>query len=265
MAQATRGLILLTAVLAFGLFSSTAYAQDDAERAQAHFEEGAMFYTQGDYSKAIVEFLKGHAIEPNAMFLYNISLSYWKLGNVEDALAAAERSRNERGMPDRVKVRNDSRIAAFSAILGARRTSESIEKSASTEASVVARTDLRTKDEIPPDDGGVGAVGWTGVGLGVVGAGLVVGALVVNSGVSSDIETLQAEAAGGDQAEYDRLRSSIESGQTTGQILLYSGLGVATTGLVMLIADLATGSSGSSEVSLMPTSDGFVAGFNTRF
>lgn len=260
----------LISILIFSLFavgglviSPNAFAQEsDSERAQQHFEDGAAFYTTGEYSKAIVEFLKGHAIAPNAMFLYNISLSYFKLDNISDALAAAEKARNEEGMPAKVTVRNEARIAGLYGVLSARDVAEDI-----AEPEPVAEEPAVARDPVEPVEEGsaMGGLGWTGVGLAAVGGGLVVGALIVNSGVSADIDALEAEADGGSEARFDSLKSDIEAGQSTGKILLYSGAGLASAGLIMLIIDLADGSESSSDVSVVPTDGGAQVGFGWSF
>lgn len=251
----------MAAVFSAALLSATpAFAQpSDAEKAQKHFEDGATLYAQGNYSKAIVEFIKGHAIAPNAMFLYNISLSYLKLENITDALAAAEKARTFDGMPDKVAVRNDARIGGFRAFLSAEDLAEDIAAAAETPDPMVA--DHQTGEE----GGALGGLGWTGIGLGLAGAGLVVGALIVNSGVDADIESLESEANGGNRARFDTLKSDIESGQSTGKILLYSGAGLATAGLVMLIIDLADGPESAGSVSVAPSDGGAKAQWSIRF
>lgn len=252
--------MLFMIVVSTAFFSSSAFAQSsDPARAQQHFEDGAALYTQGDYSKAIVEFLKGHAIAPNAMFLYNISLSYLKLENVPDALDAAEEAKTFEGMPAKVSLRNDARIASFRSVLSANDVAEEIAQAA--EASVEEPMAERPVD----DEGGIGGLGWTGVGLGVVGTGLVVGALLVNLGVSSDIDALEAEAAGGDPDRFDTLKNDIESGQSTGKVLLYSGAGLAATGIILLFVDLATGSESDASMGLAPTEGGARAEWSIRF
>lgn len=201
-----------------------------AQTAQEHFDKGAEWYAGGEYSKAIVEFLKGYNLEPNAMFLYNISLSYAKLANFEEALNYAERARTESGMPDEVQVRNDGRIAAlrtrFHTIDAARHLGQ------------VAAEPPQESPE-PESKSGFGALGISGVVLSVAGLGLVGGAWVVNSDVETNLDALKAEANGGDRAEFDRLKTQVEDDQSLGQILLLSGLGLTAVGVTMVALDLS--------------------------
>src|SRR5690554_552704 len=118
--------------LAMLLWSSAVLAAEptarDQEMAREHFDQGALYYTQQEYGRAIVEFLKGHELAPHAMFLYNISLSYEHLDNTRQALGAAERAKNFTGMSDPVIVRNDARIAAFHAQLESVAVAEAMAK-----------------------------------------------------------------------------------------------------------------------------------------
>ncbi len=255
--------VLLLAAITVCCFSTTAWAQTEAEKkqAQVYFEAGAEEYAKGEYSKAIVEFLKGYNLVPNAMFLYNISLSYRKLGNWEDALAAAEKAKTEEGMPDDVKVRNDSRINAYRTIIAAQDMADDAARLAQAE---------ETKDpepEVKKSEGSsFGALGWTGVILTVAGVGAGVGALIVANGVSSDIDDYEAAAQTGDRTTYDRLRDDIESGQSTGQILMYTGIGLGVAGLTMIMIEVfAGGESDSQAIYVAPTEKGATAGYFLRF
>lgn len=243
--------------------STTAWAQteDEKKQAQVYFEAGAEEYAKGEYSKAIVEFLKGYNLVPNAMFLYNISLSYRKLGNWEDALAAAEKAKTEEGMPDDVKVRNDSRINAYRTIIASQDMADKAVQLAQSK-----ETEGPDTKEKPDDESSFGALGWTGVALTIAGAGAGVGALIVAGGVSSDIDEYEAAADTGDRTTYDRLRDDIESGQQTGQILLYTGIGLGVAGLTMIMIDAFTGGESDSQaVYVMPTPNGASAGYFLHF
>lgn len=234
---------------------AVAWAQ--AGEAQAHFEKGAEWYTAGEYSKAIVEFLKGYNLEPNAMFLYNVSLSYTKLGNYDEAMTYAERARAEQGMPDDVAVRNDARIAALSV-----QRSTTLAASRATQVSVVEPEPV----EPAPEAGGFGVLGISGVVVGVAGLGLVGGAYVINSGVSEDIEALEGEANGGDRQRFDQLKSDIEGDQTLGQILLFSGLGLAAAGVTMVALELTDDEQPSTAtLDVVPSVSGAQAVFTVRY
>ena len=183
--------------------------------------------TQGEYNKAIVEFLKAYNAVPNALFLYNISLSYGKLGNVDDALAAALKARDGEGLDAETQNRNSARILAF------RRA-----QSATDVASEMAALAEQAPPPPPPKENRFGALGWTGVGLTVVGAGLTVGSFVIANSLSDRIDEYETAAANGDRTRYETLRSEIRNGQTVGQVLLFAGTGAAALGLVFVLTDL---------------------------
>lgn len=246
-------------VLLLMLCATPALAQENVEQAQKHFETGAEWYAQGEYAKAIVEFLKGHNLSPNAMFLYNISLSYAKLENIDDALEAAERAIREGGLPPEVAVRNEARIRAFRLNMVARSVSGSVNLALTEKKSV-------PDPEPTPSGSSFGALGWTGVALTTVGVGLGVGAFLVSGGVSDDIEALKAEANGGDLIRYTELKSSVEDGQSTGQLLVYTGAGLGAVGITLILIDLFSGSeTNSTSWYIGPQRDGIQAGFLRNF
>lgn len=247
-------------ILMLLLCASPAIAQDNVELAQKHFESGAEWYAQGEYAKAIVEFLKGHNLSPNAMFLYNISLSYAKLDNIDDALVAAERAIKEGGLPPDVAVRNEARIRAFQMNSTARSVSGSVNLALNEKKTVV------DPEPTPKASSGFGALGWTGVALTTVGVGLGAGAMVLSSGVADDIASLKSEANGGDLIRYTELKSSIEDDQSTGQILVYAGAGLGAVGLTLILIELMSGDESSATSWYVgPHRDGFQAGFLKNF
>lgn len=248
---------LVFALLLSALSVGTATAQEEVvQQAQEYFQQGAEYYTTGEYSKAIVEFLKGYNLAPNPMFLYNISLSYAKMDNVEDALGAAERANKDGGLPADVQLRNESRIRAFRMVLAAKDVSSSMKQVAQVEP---------VAPPVAESSGGFGALGWSGVVLTTVGAGLLVGALVVNAPLADDIEQLERESIGGDPARFDELKQSIEDGQSLGQILLFAGAGVGAVGVTLLIIELVSGEETSTAMTLVPQKGGAVVGFGGAF
>lgn len=249
---------VLTIVFALLLAPAESFAQAPSQeavaQAETHFQKGAEWYTTGEYSKAIVEFLKGYNVVPNAMFLYNISLSYAKLGNQDDALMYAERAQNEVGMPDDVASRNSGRIAALRVRLSGLDVSKKI-------------SDLSNVVEVnptpPPQQSEFGWLGMSGIAVGVAGLGLMGGSALIGMGVSDDITALENEANGGDQARFDDLKSSIESDQSLGQVLLFSGAGLAALGVTLVVVDLMNDEEPTqASLQLVPTNGGAGAVFN---
>ena len=98
------------------LLSSSAFAAGDRAAAQKYFEQGAEYYFNGEYGKAIVEFMRGNDEIPNALFLYNISLSHSRLGNFNDALEFGRRAREMGGLDPATSAQNEGRISALSGL-----------------------------------------------------------------------------------------------------------------------------------------------------
>lgn len=234
---------LLVLVTLLGL-SMPAWA-DPAADAQKHFDDGASFYMNGEYGKAIVEFMKGNDLVPNALFLYNIGVCHSRLGNTQEGIDNFIRARAMGGLDEKTAVQNEARIVALRSVL----------KSQSFEATNVAAV-----EEPPPaaqSSGGLGTLGWVGIGTTVVGAGLLVGAGVVELGLQSTWDEYEEAAAEGDRDRYEQLLSDIESRQTTGLILLTAGAGVTVVGVTLLVVDLVSEDS-QPVVFISPDGSGYV-------
>lgn len=259
---------ILLMTLATLSWSASALANEptaqDQEQARQHFDQGALFYTQGEYGRAIVEFLKGHELAPHAMFLYNISLSYEHLGNTRQALGAAERAKNFAGMPDAVIVRNDARIAGFRVRLESESTAEAV---ANNKAQALV-TPPEDPDPIAESPSGFGTLGWAGVASAGIGIALLGGAGYMQMAMQPNLEDYRAAAASGDGPTYTALRSELESQQSTGRMLLYSGSALAATGVILMVLDGSSSSKDQprrAQLSLSPTVGGAHLGLRLSY
>lgn len=248
--------------------SSDEPTKEELKRAGEHFQNGAENYAAGDYSKAIVDFLKAYNEVPNALFLYNISLSYGKLGNVEDALAAARKAGAGEGMDDHTTNRNQARIMAYERWTSAARVAGHIETArARAEAEKKKQQQQAQQHDTGSAKGSTfGGLGWIGAGLMVAGGGLSVGSAIVANGLKQPIEDYKQAGESGDAQSYDTLKSEIRSDQSLGKVLLFAGTGTAAVGLVLLLVDLGNGA-GENETAVFfsPTADGAMAGLRKRF
>lgn len=252
--------------LALSCFAAPVWAQSaaDAKKAQEHFAKGAEKYAAGEYAAAVAEFMSGHAVAPNAMFLYNVSLCYERLGRYDDALSAAARARNFEGMPPEVAVRNEARIASFGVIVRSQDAAPAIARAAAENAEEEPEEVVVTpRTETRPD--GITALGWVGAGLVAVGGGLLVGGVVTNSAIVGEIDTYRDAAARGDQTTYNESRDTIEKKQGLGKVLYGVGAGVAGLGAALFIVDLLTGTEEVPVAALVPTRDGVLVGAFLRF
>jgi tetratricopeptide (TPR) repeat protein len=230
---------LLIAMLCIATPASVFAQSGEIDRARGHFAQGAEYYTAGEYSKAIVEFISGHNLAPNAMFLYNISLCYERLDNVPDARAAARKARGFDGMPDAVTVRNEARIASFGSILEAREVADSI------------ADDPVLGKKSPSESSGFGALGWTGAVIGVLGIAGLGFALILNQQVESDKRALADANGRNDFEEATRLTNEINDTRETGRIIFFTGIGLTVMGLALVTWELLDDPDETS-VSLVP-------------
>lgn len=226
-------IILFAAATAYG---SHAWAETPRERAEEFYKSGADSYFRGDILTALSKFKQGYELDPNAMFLYNISLCYGKLENYSEALTHAELA-HTKGLPSEVSDKNMARVAAYQTILKTQHIAE-------LEPVAVAGVDCDSDECAPePANEPEGSqkptwLGWTGATVAVVGGGMLVGAFLVDSGLDSDISAYDEALARADLSEAERLKSDIESQQTLGKVLVISGSVLAATGVGLFVYDM---------------------------
>ena len=247
--------LLVIASIAISL-PEQAVAMDPAERtkkAQRHVDRGKELYRAHKYRAASEELRQAYALEPVPLLLYNIVLAEWRAGDWQQALETAAQVRTQ-SLPDKTRVKLDSRIAALGAMVQAR--------------SVAVQMKQRepTIDEPEPT---LGTTGWVGTGLSTVGAGMLVGALVVDGQLEDDGADLEAAAHSADRAAYDRLLTDVQDRQTLGRVLAVGGAALAVTGAAMLVWDLTDDSAEADaqggQLSLTPSGDGIRLGWSLTF
>lgn len=251
-------ILVLALVLAV---PTSAYAGDDAA-AQAFFEKGAALYFEGKYAEALVQFKKGHAEVPAALFQYNIAVCNLRLERYREALAAAREARSMGGLEGKDAAQNDARIAAIPRLQNAHAI---VQELTAVAAKTLDDTPVETAEVVEPPPAvepkpRFGAIGWAGVGAATVGAGLAVGALVVELSLQPKWDDYNAAADAGDSTRYSELKSEIESGQTTGRILLFSGIGLAAVGAALIVFDLVTPGDEGAQAGFIVLPDGGVGG-----
>jgi len=214
--------------------------------AAALYQRGAEEYVRGNYVAALSLFQQGYDLEPNGMFLYNISLVYGKMDNYVEALRYAERAENT-GLPPEASARNLPRVAAYRVILNARDQIDSEEtpvcpKSCGDGKACDLETGLCVDVAETPLVGASSAkptwLGWSGLGVTLVGAAFITVALLQDASLANEL------------AEYDRLvnsgegeaarakKAEIEDAQFIGKGFLYAGSAFAALGVGLFIFDL---------------------------
>lgn len=264
----TTRLISFLVALVVSLCASSAFAQtkEEVKQAQQHFQKGAEWFAQGEYAKAVVEFMSGHALAPNAMFLYNVSLAYERLDNIPDALSAARKSKQFSGMPDEVKPRNEARIVAFELMLDAEQNAEDLQRAIAEAQEEEDATETTTEPEMVTRPDGIGVLGFAGIALATVGGGFAVGGLITNAAINGEIEDYESAARTGDRESYADLRERIETRQRNGKIFYAVGAAAAGVGATLFVIDLFTGTETvPASAWLAPTSNGASAGLVLRF
>lgn len=263
---------------------------EERERAGEHFEDGAEYFFEERYGRALVEFRRAFRLNPHPMIAYNKALANLRLGNLAEAYRRAVQASEMGGLPLDEGVRNDARIRALAVALRAERVAADVQSSIEdgvryeellqthrdelvSRAGLLARAVELKAGQIgadllsdAPDDAprqemdvvaydepkGMGAWGWTGVVMTGIGAGLVGYAGVTNHRLGDKIDTYETASESGDRETYFRLRQDIENGQRNGQIALYTGAGVATIGAVLWLVAARSGSSSDSQMHLAP-------------
>ncbi len=268
------------------LVPAVATAQDDADRQQEAaelYKEGFDLYYAGEYAVAITKLKAGFELDPNAMFLYSISLSYSKLGNWDEALKNARKADEMGGMPDEVRDGNLGRMGAYMIAQRSEEVAEDIAKpddapdvcSTNDDCDEGYLCNIRIGacvERIGPDPEEPGEplfspIGWAGVGVGALGIGLTTGAIIVSAGLKDDIEE-HSRLLDEDPDAADELGQQIRGRQTLGKVLLFSGIGAVAAGGGLVVYDLFFREDSDAEGSAMVpwfSTDG--AGFSwvTRF
>ena len=242
--------IICTVIFCVLLWPSISFGQSKEAQAQKYFEDGAALYYSGDYGGAISKFKLGHSLVPNALFPFNMSLCHQKLDKFKEALDSAVEAKTIGGLGES-EIPNDARIVALRRIVH------------------LTQIDWPQPEvEEPPGEAIAtsrwGALGWVGVGTLAVGAGTLIFAGITEVELQDTFERYQAAADSTDIEEFNRLKDEVESLQTRGKVLLFTGGGLALLGAVLIIADVATVER-RPVVSIMPTRDGLDASIRFHF
>lgn len=278
-------------LLALSTLATTAFAQDEPtadELAQQYFDEGASFFIEGNYARAILSFRRAFDQRPDPMILYNMSLAHSRLGNHREAYQTTLATRRMEGLPEQARVRVDARVNALYVVVNAEALAPRMaaiaageetdtQTSATEEVAEITRQaptpaqpgqpvrPIAPPLDLNPQPEDMGLVGWAGVGTTVVGAGLLTGALLIDRGLSSDIEAYQQASDQGRLDDYNQLRADIETRANTGKILLYSGAGAAALGLGMWIFGATSAADTNIDVAFAPDGSSGLVRFSTSF
>lgn len=211
----------------------------DMERAQESFDQGARYYYDGDYSSAIVEFRRANQIHEHPIFYHNIALSNKELGRPDRALDAALSAEEQAAqLPPETAATNSGLIAGYTSLDTGEEVSQDLA------ALIDEDDDVDDVDEAPEVEEADrwGGLGWGGVATLVAGSGALVGAAVTDQQVAAGIDQLRDDRDSGDVGPdaFDDRRDELAGQQTMGQILLFSGAGLALAGTSLIAWELMT-------------------------
>lgn len=223
---------VLMVVMGGASVPAVAVSQDRQQRevkvAQKLFEKGASAYSEKRYADALMLFRKAYTYVPAAPFLYNAARAAEKLGNLDQALSLAKQAKEQEDqpLPERLRAQNDALIESLEQRIEAAK--REAERNRSMQWSWV---------------------GYSGIGVSVVGLGLMGGAAYLGSEASADIEALEGVE---NPEAYGRQRDDILAKQATGEVLLYSGIGLAAVGGGLIAWDLLSPGESPFRVSAGP-------------
>lgn len=223
-------------------------ASDEAaiEQARNFYQQGVEAFYRQQYSIAITFFRRAYSFDAHPMFLYNISVAYTNLRNVPQAYETSRQAFGMEGLPPDIEVRNSARYRANGIALAAVELAGALapktEETTPVAAQPVDRNVLlRALPKDYRDRSTIGALGWTGIITAGLGVGAVVGSGVMSQMIEGDLQDYEGARLAGDRNQMNALRPTIESKQSTGQIVLYSGGGLVALGVTLLAVDLVRG------------------------
>lgn len=243
-------LVMTVAILVLG--GRPAFASDPEQEqqddpgaiaaAQKHFDDGVASYKANDYPTALHEFRQAYAKIPAAVFLYNAARVAEKMDNFQESLNLAKRAQSQtsRPLPAPLREKNTALIKS----LEQKRARDKAAREAHQKRNQPQRFDRNPvtkklpkmeKSPVPNTAGNWSALGYTGGAVAVVGLGLVGTSVYLGADASSRIDSLNAID---DPVAFTQEREDIDSQQSTGQILLYSGVGAVALGGAMIAWDL---------------------------
>lgn len=258
MISANRLLALLLSILvALAPVSSVVAQEYDAATIEAvneHFARGEKFFYDEQYEDAIREFRAANDLIPNGIFLYNISVAHERLGQREQALAAAEEADRLGDLGPEEATTNKARIVAMRRM----QTAE------------VASTEVRSVPD--PSEGAPFRFtkwGWVGTGTAALGLLMLANVVAIDARLSNEVDAYRQAAVDGNRTEYDRLKSEIDRRQNGARALLVAGSLVFLGGVALVVWDLkfnpANAAAGDVSVGLRIAPDGVAGAFELRF
>lgn len=195
------------------------------ESAIDSYQKGVAAFTGSIYKEAVYHFLQAYAHLPEATFLYNASKSQYSMAKtiqeaeyakelLDRAVAQKERPLKDatRLQADKLRAQIDSRLLKFKGEAERAQWQET-------------RTDWRT---------------WTGAGSALAGSVLVGAALLYSEPNAREGLDRINDGDYASKRDYTKISEQVERDQLQGQVLLYTGAGLAALGAGLVTWDLLT-------------------------
>lgn len=228
---------LLFAALAVVLFGVPADGRagdgisEISGEAADHYRRGQQLYSEGKYEESARELRRAYDRASYPLLLYNIALAEWRAGRLVRALETASRAEDV-GLPQGIVPKNRALVRGLETRLRAAEVADRAARAAaSADASSATTSSPAASDNAPTSSStdGLGAGGWTGIGLTTAGLGALGGALWVDRRMATKFDSYRRAARNRRLDEYNRLNRELKQQRTTGLVLL--GTGAVATGV----------------------------------
>jgi tetratricopeptide (TPR) repeat protein len=280
---------LFAAAFAFGSAHGSAHAQgrprpgsaEADRRALALYEEGSAAFTREDYSTAAARFEAAFALSPRPRILYNLGVTYDRLGMPQQALDAFERYLHQLpNAPERAQVEERIRVLRADAEFAREQAQQSNAAASASAHSAEPRTIVNERVVVRPGN----EPSHTGRTVGFVLGAFALAAGATSGGVAgfslSFYETLRRTC--GDLAHMrdpslpwcgPELISEVQLRATLVNVLMFSAIGLGIASGISFAVDAAQprharaapSSAALRSVLLVPSTDGATIALGGRF
>ena len=247
---------LLTLPLALSIVlaaSGSALAQEPTaqdEQARTHFQSGRLYFDRAQYDDALREFEAAYELSHRAGLLYNIYLTYERLGRYGEAADRLEQFlRDDPTIEDEQRATYEARIA-------------NLRERVATDAPPDPIQTTPTAPVQPADDGGLTALGIAGVvTLGAGAASLIVFAITGGMALGEDASLADRCGANAGRTCTEEDVSGLRTLTTVADVTWVAGLVLAAVGGTLLAIDLTSDRSReTARISLAPMMGPGIAG-----
>ncbi|MDQ3036878.1 MAG: hypothetical protein M3Y87_31080 [Myxococcota bacterium] len=234
--------LALAVVILLGV--SSAGAQEPTlqdEQARTHFQSGRLYFDRAQYDDALREFEAAYDLSHRAALLYNIYLTYERLGRYGQAA-----DRLEQFLRDDPSIEDDQRATYEARIANLRERA--------TAAAAPTPMPEPQPEPAPVDEGGLSPLGIAGIAtLGAGAASLIVFAITGGMALGEDASLADRCGASAGRTCTEEDVSGLRTLTTVADVTWVAGLVLAAAGATLLAIDLTSDRSGeTARISVAP-------------